>query len=137
MIIKAMEQQLEAIGVKPIIPADALMAPWILTMDQVLPPSVNMSPPQVAAIGTAAITAQRFYHRKAIAAAIAAQTVAERTAPQPPPPPAPIQPAPVPPPEPAPEPTAEPEPAPAPEPEVPPELLAPWDFKNERGEVVI
>lgn len=144
MILKAMEGQLEAIGVKPIIPADALYGPMVLTLDQVLPPNVNMSPPQVACLGTTIITAQRFYHRKAIGAALAAQVAAGKPAPAPPPPPAPP---PAPPVDPAPTTTPhleemremlekhlEPEP-PAPPP--PPEEQQAWDFTNERGEVVI
>lgn len=67
-----MSDQLEAVGVKPLIAPDLLYGAMVLTLDQVLPPGVDLSPPQVAALGTTAITVQRFLHRRKIAAAIAA-----------------------------------------------------------------
>lgn len=69
-ILKAMSDQLEAVGVKPLIPPSALYGAMVLTVDTVLPANVDLSPPQVAALGTTAITVQRFLHRKRIAAAI-------------------------------------------------------------------
>lgn len=133
-VVKAMEGQLAAIGVKPLlIPADALLPTMVLTLDQVLPEMVNLSPPQIALIGTTGIIAQRWYHRKAIATALAAIG-------KPAPSSMPTAPLPIPTPASEPE-TAPPPPMSAPVAVEPTEPVLPFspplDMHNEYGELVI
>lgn len=86
-MLKSMADQIKTAGAEPWIDPDALMPSMVLTLDEVLPEDMQLTPRATALLGTTAITAQRFLLRGKI------REMAEYGAPTPtpayPPPPAP------------------------------------------------
>lgn len=69
---------LREVDVRPLIEPDELAGALVLTLDQVLPAEVELTPEMFAAVGSSALLAQRFFHREKIAAARERKANAER-----------------------------------------------------------
>jgi hypothetical protein len=70
-VLKLMAAQTKMAGVDPIIDPESLRNAIVLTLDNVLPDKVKVTPEMMAVGGSTAIVAQRFFRRKEIAEAIA------------------------------------------------------------------
>jgi hypothetical protein len=67
-ILLAMESQIKESGGKPLIDVQSLGGAIVLTVDELLPTNVKLTPRMIALGGTTAITVQRFMRRKEIGA---------------------------------------------------------------------
>ncbi len=69
-VLKLMADQIKMAGVDPILDPESLRACWVITIDQVLPERVRMTPQMKAVGGSTALLVQRFMKRKEIADAM-------------------------------------------------------------------
>lgn len=72
-LMRVFEAQLKLIGETPLVPVDMLVGAIVLTVDDILPASIVITPKATALLGTTALCAQRFLSRAKIADALAGQ----------------------------------------------------------------
>ncbi len=78
-VLHAMENEMRAVGVEPIVSVETLYGAWVLTLDDFLPANLELKPEHVALGGSSALLVQRFMNRKKIAGVKEAKSAEEVT----------------------------------------------------------